>query len=136
VVDTAAALVSIGDFASSLGLSTKTLRRYSDAGLIRPTEVDSATGYRWYDVASLDDARLVVLLRRLDMPIATVRRIVELDVEQRWAEVAAFWSARRQRLADESRLLERVRQHMFRHGESRLIGSSSSTRSAIELDQR
>jgi DNA-binding transcriptional MerR regulator len=124
MVDTAASLVTIGEFASALGLSSKTLRRYSDAGLIAPAEVDTATGYRRYDLGQLEDARLVVLLRRLEMPIVTVRRVVDLPVGQRWSEIAAFWSGRRQRLADESRLLERVRQQIFRHAETRVLGAT------------
>ena len=125
VVETAASLVTIGELAGLLGLSTKTLRRYSDAGLIPPADVDAATGYRWYDVARLEDARLVVLLRRLDMPIATVRRVLDApDVERRWQEIAAFWSDRRQRLAEEARLLERVRLQVFGQGESRVVGPS------------
>lgn len=125
MVDTAESLVAIGEFARLVGLSAKTLRRYSDAGLVSPAEIDPATGYRRYDVAQLDDARLVVLLRRLNMPIATVRRVVdEPDLERRWREIASFWSDRRQRLADEARLLDRVRQQILGQTESRVLGPS------------
>lgn len=125
MADTAESLVAIGEFASRLGLSTKTLRRYSDAGLVPPAEVDSATGYRWYDLDRLDDARLVVLLRRLDMPTATVRRVLDArEVEARWRQIAAFWGDRRQRVADEARLLERVRQQVWGQPESRVVGPS------------
>lgn len=125
VFDAAGSLVAIGEFASLLGLSTKTLRRYSDAGLVPPAEVDSASGYRWYDVARLEDARLVVLLRRLNMPVVTLRRVIdEPDLEQRWREIAAFWSDRRQRLADEERLLDRVRHQILGQAETRVLGPS------------
>ena len=118
-------LLAIGDFAALVGLSTKTLRRYSDAGLIPPAEIDPATGYRWYAAPQQDDARLVVLLRRLNMPAAAVRTVLDAaDGTQRWREVAAFWSDRRQRLADEERLLERVRQQIAGEGESRGFGPS------------
>ena len=117
--------VGIGEFASQVGLSAKTLRRYSDAGLVPPAEVDPATGYRWYDIEQLDDARLVALLRRLNMPIANVRGVLdEPDIERRWREIAAFWSDRRQRLADEERLLERVRQQILGNADTRAVGDS------------
>jgi hypothetical protein len=41
--------LSIGDFARMTYLSIKSLRRYHDMGLLVPAEVDTASGYRYYD---------------------------------------------------------------------------------------
>ena len=40
--------LSIGDFSRITHLSVKTLRRYHEAGLLQPAEVDPHTGYRYY----------------------------------------------------------------------------------------
>jgi hypothetical protein len=39
--------LSIGEFSQITHLSVKTLRRYREAGLLQPAEVDSYTGYRY-----------------------------------------------------------------------------------------
>ena len=58
-------LMTSGEFASASGLSRKALRLYDELGLLRPTVVDPATGYRLYAPAQLEQARLVAWLRRL-----------------------------------------------------------------------
>ena len=106
--------LSVGELAALAGISAKTLRRYSDAGLVEPVAVDPATGYRWYDRSQADDARLAVLLRRLDMPVAAVADVLRLpESSERWHRVAAFWSEQRQVIAERERLLGRVRTHLL-----------------------
>ena len=41
-------LLPIGDFSERSGLSPKRLRSYATAGLLVPSAVDSASGYRYY----------------------------------------------------------------------------------------
>lgn len=66
-------LVPIGEFARLTHLSVKTLRHYHESGVLEPTEVDSLTGYRRYDIAQLPEAHLVRRLRALDLPLSEVR---------------------------------------------------------------
>ena len=40
--------MAIGEFAVAAGLTPKALRLYDELGLLRPAEVDPATGYRTY----------------------------------------------------------------------------------------
>jgi len=86
------ALLPIGAFARSARLSPKALRLYDELGLLRPAYVDPATGYRFYDPAQLEQARLVAWLRRLGMPLARIRIVCELPPAQAAQEVAAYWS--------------------------------------------
>jgi protein phosphatase len=86
------ALLPIGAFARSARLSPKALRLYDELGLLRPAFVDPATGYRFYDPAQLDQARLVAWLRRLGMPLARIRVVCELAPAQAAEEVAAYWA--------------------------------------------
>jgi DNA-binding transcriptional MerR regulator len=70
------AVLSIGEFSRFTHLSVRTLRRYHDAGLLVPAEVDSATGYRYYSAEQIPTAQVIHRLRELDVPLADVRDIV------------------------------------------------------------
>ena len=41
-------LLTIGAFARAVGLAPSALRYYDECGLLRPADVDEATGYRYY----------------------------------------------------------------------------------------
>jgi PPM family protein phosphatase len=86
------ALLPIGAFARSARLSPKALRLYDELGLLRPAFVDPASGYRFYDPAQLEQARLVAWLRRLGMPLARIQVVCELAPAQAAQEVAAYWA--------------------------------------------
>ena len=45
--------MQIREFAAFTGVSVRTLHYYDEIGLLRPARVDKATGYRFYDEASL-----------------------------------------------------------------------------------
>jgi DNA-binding transcriptional MerR regulator len=66
-------LLTVGLVARRSGLTPKALRHYDRIGLLRPAHVDRATGYRRYDRDQVAQARLVHLLRSLDLPLAEVR---------------------------------------------------------------
>ncbi|WNV91308.1 MerR family transcriptional regulator [Umezawaea sp. Da 62-37] len=70
---------SIGELARLTGLSVRTVRFYSDAGLV-PVVGRTGGGYRTYDVAGLNRLRLVRTLRDLGVGLPTVRRVLEETV--------------------------------------------------------
>ena len=65
-------LLPIGAFSLRCGLSIATLRRYDEAGLLRPAQVDPYSGYRYYAAAQVQSGHLIRLLRSLDVPVATI----------------------------------------------------------------
>ena len=71
--------ISIGEFARRSRLSLKALRLYDERGVLVPSRVDQASGYRYYDTAKLDEARLVVMLRQLQLPLAAVKELLACD---------------------------------------------------------
>lgn len=73
-------LLPIGEFARLSQLSAKSLRRYDEAGLLVPAAIDPANGYRWYRAEQLPTARLIRMLRGLDVPLAAVADIVAAAV--------------------------------------------------------
>ena len=98
--------ISIGEFARRSRLSLKALRLYDERGVLVPARVDQASGYRYYDTAQLDQARLVVMLRQLQLPLAAVRELLACDpadaatrIAEHWRDAEAAHDARRE-LAD------------------------------------
>lgn len=71
--------MTIGAFAGRTGLSHKALRLYDDMGLLPPALVDGDTGYRYYRHDQIESAKLVALLRRLDMPLDRIAAVLALD---------------------------------------------------------
>ncbi|NIJ10094.1 DNA-binding transcriptional MerR regulator [Saccharomonospora amisosensis] len=68
-------MFTIGELSRRTGLSVKTIRYYSDEGLLPPTDRTSA-GYRLYDTTSLARLELVRTLRELGVGLADVRRVL------------------------------------------------------------
>src|SRR4051812_24064344 len=79
-------LHSIGELARRTGLTVKTVRFWSDRGLVAPTG-RSAAGYRMYGAEALARLELVRALRDLGLDLATIRKVV--DRELTLPEVAA-----------------------------------------------
>ena len=69
-------LLAIGAFADAAQLSPKALRLYAQLGLLTPSYVDPDSGYRYYHAHQLHRARLIRMLRQIDMPLATIRRVL------------------------------------------------------------
>jgi DNA-binding transcriptional MerR regulator len=96
--------MTIGEFSSRTGLSAKVLRNYADQGVLVPSAVDPASGYRYYDTHQLDDAVIVALLRRAGIPVADIRRFLAHPVAEAvdgWERsLVAEVNARRQALSE------------------------------------
>ena len=67
---------SIGEFSRISGFSVKTLRFYHEKGVLVPSCVDDETGYRYYDHACVEKARVVAALRRMEFSISQIREIL------------------------------------------------------------
>jgi DNA-binding transcriptional MerR regulator len=85
--------ISIGEFARRSRLSLKALRLYDERGVLVPSRVDRASGYRYYDTAQLDQARLVVMLRQLQLPLAAIKELLACDPADAATRVAEHWRA-------------------------------------------
>jgi DNA-binding transcriptional MerR regulator len=70
---------SIGDLARRTGLSVRTIRFYSDSGVLPPTS-RSPAGYRRYDLEALARLDLVRTLRGLGVDLATIGRVLDHEV--------------------------------------------------------
>ncbi|MFI5930880.1 MerR family transcriptional regulator [Actinoplanes sp. NPDC051494] len=109
-------LVTIGAFARAARLSPKALRLYDELGLLPPAAVDSETGYRYYDLAQLDRARLLAWLRRLEMPLARIRAIAEMPGAEAATAVRRFMAEAAAELAARDRLATFVTDYLTGKG--------------------
>ncbi|BAG23744.1 MULTISPECIES: MerR family transcriptional regulator [Streptomyces] len=69
-------LCTIGELAGQTGVSVRTVRFYSDRGLL-PEASRSAGGHRRYAPEAVERLRMIRALRGLDLPVAEVRRILD-----------------------------------------------------------
>jgi DNA-binding transcriptional MerR regulator len=84
--------LTIGQFAERTRLSPKALRLYGELKLVVPARIDPGSGYRLYAEEQVARARLVALLRRLDMPLAVIADVIDLEPAQAARAISAWWS--------------------------------------------
>ncbi|MEU8471337.1 MerR family transcriptional regulator [Streptomyces sp. NPDC029006] len=102
-------LLGIGAFAARARLSAKALRLYDRLGLLAPAHVDEASGYRYYRAGQVEHARLVALLRRLDMPLARIAEVTGPEGVRAAESLGAYWADVEARLAGQRTLAEYLR---------------------------
>ncbi|MFI6005732.1 MerR family transcriptional regulator [Streptomyces sp. NPDC051366] len=71
-------LYSIGELSRRTGLTVKTIRFYSDRGIVPPTG-RSPAGYRLYSLDALARLDLARTLRDLGLDLATVRKVLDRE---------------------------------------------------------
>lgn len=69
-------MLKIGTFSKLSKLSVRMLRHYDEIGLLRPCEVDSLTGYRYYGEKQLLDAGRIRCLRMMGFNLDTTKVIL------------------------------------------------------------
>jgi DNA-binding transcriptional MerR regulator len=78
--------MQIGELAQRTGLTVRTVRYYSDVGLVPGTE-RSDSGYRRFDSTAVGRLGFVRTMRELGLDLATIRKVLERHVD--FADVAA-----------------------------------------------
>lgn len=73
-------LYPIGELARRTGVTVKTIRFYSDSGLMPPAD-RSPAGYRLYDDSAVARLDLVRTLRDLGLDLAAIRKVMDREVE-------------------------------------------------------
>lgn len=109
--------MTIGEFATRTRLSPKALRIYADLGLVVPAEVDPASGYRRYQESQLERARLVALLRRLDMPLADIADVIDRDPAAAADAVTRWWEREEVVLTERRALIVYIQSRLKGEGE-------------------
>jgi DNA-binding transcriptional MerR regulator/DNA gyrase inhibitor GyrI len=67
---------SVGDFSKVTGLAVKTLHFYHEKGILMPSRIDESSGYRYYDDAAVERARIIVALREMEFSLQDIQDIL------------------------------------------------------------
>jgi predicted transcriptional regulator YdeE/DNA-binding transcriptional MerR regulator len=73
-------MLKIGDLSRLAQVSVKTLRYYSDLGLLKPEWIDRYTGYRYYAPEQLARLNRILALRDLGLSLEQIRGLLDESV--------------------------------------------------------
>jgi len=112
-------MFKIGDFSKLSQVSVKTLRYYDEIGLLRPSEIDRFTGYRYYTASQLSRLNRILLLKDLGLSLDQIGRLLGSDLppaqlrgmlKLRQAEIERSIEEEEARLARVAALLTHIEQ--------------------------
>jgi DNA-binding transcriptional MerR regulator len=69
-------MFKIGTFSQLTGVTVKALRYYDRVGLLKPTEVDRFTAYRYYTIAQIDRLNRILALKDLGLSLDEIGRVL------------------------------------------------------------
>jgi effector-binding domain-containing protein len=73
-------MLRIGEFSRVGQVSVKTLRYYDSVDLLKPIEVDPATGYRYYSFDMLPKLNRILALKELGLSLDQIKQLLEEDL--------------------------------------------------------
>jgi DNA-binding transcriptional MerR regulator len=111
-------LMTIGAIARRSRLSLKALRLYDELGLLRPASVDESTGYRHYRDDQVERARLIGLLRRLEMPLDRIGQVLDMPAAEQAEEIRRFWHEVEGSVAVKRRLVTYLERYLEGRGDA------------------
>lgn len=72
-------MLQIGEFSRICQVSVKTLHHYDKIGLLVPAEVDSLTGYRYYQTGQIDRMNYIQRLKRYGFSLEEIQELLALS---------------------------------------------------------
>ena len=97
-------MLKIGEFSKLSRVSIRMLRHYDDIGLLKPAEIDTFTGYRYYREDQLIVMGRITALKDMGFSLADIVRI--LGVYDDKDQLDTFLAARQKELAVQARETE------------------------------
>jgi len=70
-------MLKIGDFSKLTHVSVRMLRYYDSQGLLKPSVIDSATGYRMYSAEQVPELQKIIMLRDLNFGVAETKELLQ-----------------------------------------------------------
>ncbi|PLR75788.1 MerR family transcriptional regulator [Bacillus sp. V3-13] len=80
-------MYSIGKFSEICNIPVKTLRYYSDIGLLKPSYIDPVTNYRYYDYDKIQIIKKIMLLKSCQFSLATIKEFIESPDQVQWKSI-------------------------------------------------
>lgn len=110
--------LTISAFGREARLTLKALRLYDALGLLVPAFVSPESGYRYYGRGQLGRARLIGLLRQLDMPLNRIAEVLDLVGPSAADAVRAYWREVERDAATKRALVSYLEGYLRGKGES------------------
>jgi DNA-binding transcriptional MerR regulator len=106
-------MIRIGDFARLGQVPVVALRHYDDLGLLKPSRIDEATGYRYYSVTQLDDLNRILALKDLGFTLDQVEKVLQgLGADQLKDMLKVKYLAAQRLMVDEQARISRIRDRL------------------------
>lgn len=107
-------MFTVGEFSKLAQVSKRLLRYYDEIGLLKPSQTDSVTGYRYYQAEQMLHLNRILVLRDLGLSLDQIQRILHDNPST--AEIQGMLLLKKAEIEQQLRAeLQRVR-----HIESRL----------------
>ena len=72
-------LLSIGKMAKVNRVTIATLRLYDEMGLLRPSYIDTETGYRYYDIRQTSRLDFIRYMRELGLSLSDIQDLLQRE---------------------------------------------------------
>src|SRR5262245_51996832 len=107
-------MLKIGEFSRLSQVTVKALRHYDDIGLLKPSQIDPFTSYRYYTLDQLSRLHRIMVLKELGLSLEQIVQIMttDLSVDQLKGMLALKQAEMQQRVDDELAQLGRVKFHI------------------------
>ena len=115
-------MLKIGTFSKLSRISIRMLRHYDEIGLLRPTETDPETGYRYYRASQLREAGRIQALRDMGFGLASIAVLLEIrdpaELERAFRQRSVELKAEINEAAYRLRLLDTAAQRLRKDGKT------------------
>lgn len=71
--------LKIGEFSKLMQVTVKTLRHYEEIGILKPSEVDKWTGYRYYELGQMQQLENIRHLKEVGFSLEEIREMMGSD---------------------------------------------------------
>jgi DNA-binding transcriptional MerR regulator len=110
--------MAIGEFAKRTRLSYKALRLYDERALLLPAFVDEQSSYRYYSEEQVEKAKLIGLLRQLEMPLNHIANVLALPGAEASRVIARYWVGIEAKLKTKRQLAHTLEEYLQGKGET------------------
>ncbi|MGE8035569.1 hypothetical protein B1B04_13860 [Lysinibacillus sp. KCTC 33748] len=80
-------MYSIGKFSNLCNVPVKTIRYYSDIGLLEPSFIDEVTGYRYYDYDKMKELNTIQVLKDCHFSLKEIEQVIKRENDKQDLEL-------------------------------------------------
>ncbi|OBR92057.1 multidrug-efflux transporter 1 regulator [Clostridium ragsdalei P11] len=80
-------MFKIGDFSKLTMVSVRMLRYYDEAGLFKPAQIDTLTGYRYYSAKQITKLNLIVSLRDMGFNVSDIAIAINEQSDEKLKDI-------------------------------------------------